>query len=303
MRSRGHPDAITRNRIHSDRVALTPTDPPREHGVVIVTCGSRGTGLDVARRLADAGYAVVIGYADDQDAAEAAVEQILATDGTAIAIRGDIDDELDVERLFAETTEAFGGVDVVVHTAGQLMLGPVASYDIGSADALARPDVRGTFLVRREATRELRDGGLIVAFAGHWVRGRPADVARLFATDGMKSEVVVVPVSDVDRAKDFYRNLGWQLDTDFANTEDFRVVQLTPPGSRASVIFGTAITAAVPGSADSLVLAVYDIDATRGELIGRGIDVRQSSSPSASFRDPDGNGWLLQEINTRPTGR
>ncbi len=145
----------------------------------------------------------------------------------------------------------------------------------------------------------------------------------------MKLEVVVVPVSDVDKAKEFYQRLGWRLDADFANGEDFRVVQLTPPGSLCSIIFGTGITSAAPGSADGLQLTVTDIDAARAELTGHGAEVsevfhdaggvfhhagtegrvsgpapdHQSYGSFAAFSDPDGNGWLLQEITTRLPGR
>ena len=145
----------------------------------------------------------------------------------------------------------------------------------------------------------------------------------------MKLEVVVVPVSDVDKAKEFYQRLGWRLDADFATGEDFRVVQLTPPGSQCSIIFGTGITSAAPGSADGLQLTVTDIDAARAELTGHGAEVSEVfhdaggvfhhagtegrvSGPApghksygsfASFSDPDGNGWLLQEITTRLPGR
>ncbi len=145
----------------------------------------------------------------------------------------------------------------------------------------------------------------------------------------MKLEVVVVPVSDVDKAKDFYQGLGWRLDADFAKSEDFRVVQLTPPGSKCSIIFGTGITSAAPGSADGLQLTVTDIDAARAELIGHGVEVSEvfhdaggvfhhagtegrASGPApdhksygsfVSFSDPDGNGWFVQEITTRLPGR
>ena len=149
----------------------------------------------------------------------------------------------------------------------------------------------------------------------------------------MKFEIVVIPVSDVDRAKDFYARLGWRLDADFAG-EGWRVIQFTPPGSPASVIFGKNVTAAKPGSAQGLYLVVSDIDTARKELIARGIDVseafhgagdvhtgtdvpylfgnrrvggadpaRASYSSFASFSDPDGNGWLFQEITTRLPGR
>jgi len=145
----------------------------------------------------------------------------------------------------------------------------------------------------------------------------------------MRLEVVVVPVSDVDRAKGFYLALGWRLDADFASGGDFRVVQLTPPGSRCSIIFGAGITSAKPGSAESLILVANDIDAARDELVDRGVVVSEvfhdvggvfhhagregraagpdpqgrSYASWASFNDPDGNGWLLQEITTRLPGR
>ncbi len=143
-----------------------------------------------------------------------------------------------------------------------------------------------------------------------------------------KLEVVVLPVSDVDRAKEFYRRLGWRLDADVARGEDLRLVQFTPPGSRCSIQFGTNIAAGAPGSAQSLYLAVSDIEAAREELLARGVDVGEVfheealgarfhdpgrvSGPApdrgtygsfAVFSDPDGNGWLLQEITTRLPGR
>ena len=145
----------------------------------------------------------------------------------------------------------------------------------------------------------------------------------------MKLEVVVLPVADVDRAKDFYTALGWRLDADFATGPDFRVVQVTPPGSEASVIFGKGITTGEPGSVEDLQLTVFDIDAARDALAARGVDVSdvyhdaggvfhhagteaRVSGPAeghadygsfASFRDPDGNGWMLQEIKVRLPGR
>ena len=144
----------------------------------------------------------------------------------------------------------------------------------------------------------------------------------------MKLEVVLLGVSDVDRAKAFYENLGWRLDIDIA-AGDFRGVQMTPHNSEASIIFGKGITSAKPASAHSLILAVNDIDAARGDLIARGVDVSEifhyaggpfnnavenprvggrdpqgrSYFSFASFRDPDGNGWLLQEIKSRLPGR
>ena len=145
----------------------------------------------------------------------------------------------------------------------------------------------------------------------------------------MRLEVVVVPVADVDRAKHFYESLGWRLDADFAAGSDFRVVQMTPTGSSCSIIFGTGVTAAVPGSLDRLLLAVDDIEKAVGELAGRGVEVdevfhdaggaflhagtqdrvdgpdpeRRSYASFAGFRDPDGNGWLLQELTARLPGR
>src|SRR3954466_13091303 len=132
----------------------------------------------------------------------------------------------------------------------------------------------------------------------------------------LKLEVVPLPVADVDRAKRFYEGLGWRLDADFASGEEFRVVQLTPPGSQCSVHFGKGLTTAAPGSVQSLYLVVSDIEAARVELIGHGADVsqvfhyavvrgqrlpgldpeRRSYRSFATFSDPDGNGWLLQEI-------
>jgi catechol 2,3-dioxygenase-like lactoylglutathione lyase family enzyme len=149
----------------------------------------------------------------------------------------------------------------------------------------------------------------------------------------MKFEIVVVPVSDVDRAKKFYANLGWRLDADYDDGEGFRVLQFTPPGSACSVIFGKNVTAAAPGSAQGLYLIVSDIEAARKELIARGVEVSETfhnegvsagpdepylfgrvrvSGPDpkhgsyrsfASFRDPDGNGWLFQEVTQRLEGR
>lgn len=114
----------------------------------------------------------------------------------------------------------------------------------------------------------------------------------------MKLEVVVVPVSDVDRAKDFYAGLGWREDADFA-TDELRVVQLTPPGSQCSIIFGQNVTAGAPGSTQDLQLTVFDIDAARAELVDRGVDVSEVQDMDwgarhAYFKDPDGNAWELQ---------
>jgi catechol 2,3-dioxygenase-like lactoylglutathione lyase family enzyme len=139
-------------------------------------------------------------------------------------------------------------------------------------------------------------------------------------TVDMNLEVVTLPVSDVDRAKSFYQSLGWRLDADIVRGENFRVVQLTPPHSQCSISFGKGVTTAEPGSAQRLLLVVDDIDAAREELIRRGAEVSEvfhleggpvpgpdpegrSYQTYASFSDPDGNGWLLQEIRERLPGR
>ena len=137
----------------------------------------------------------------------------------------------------------------------------------------------------------------------------------------MKLEVVTLPVSDVDRAKSFYQSLGWRLDADFVFGDDIRAVQLTPPHSGCSISFGKGLTKAEPGSAQRFELVVSNIDAAREDLISRGVEVsevfhrdgarllpgpdpeRRSYLSFASFSDPDGNGWLLQEVNTRLPGR
>ena len=142
-------------------------------------------------------------------------------------------------------------------------------------------------------------------------------------TVDLKLEVVVLPVSDVGRAKRFYGGLGWRLDADFPGVGDFRAVQMTPPGSPCSIHFGRGVTTAVPGSVQNLYLVVADMEAARAELKSRGADVSEAfhftgfggtrvSGPDpegrsyatlATFRDPDGNSWLLQEIKTRLPGR
>ncbi|WP_331375786.1 VOC family protein [Sinorhizobium chiapasense] len=139
----------------------------------------------------------------------------------------------------------------------------------------------------------------------------------------LKLEVIVIPVSDVDRAKRFYGGLGWRLDADFAVGDAFRVVQFTPPGSPSSVHFGKGITSAAPGTASGAFLVVTDIEAARAELIARGAEVseifhregpgqpavsgrhpeRGSYRSYATFTDPDGNGWLVQEVTERLPGR
>ena len=150
----------------------------------------------------------------------------------------------------------------------------------------------------------------------------------------MKFEIAVIPVSDVARAKEFYANLGWRFDAEFTNGSDFHVIQFTPPGSGASVIFGKNVTPAKPGSSQGLYLIVSDIEAARKELLARGVKVsevfhggdnvhtgtdepylfgsvrvsgldpqRRTYHSFASFSDPDGNGWVLQEVTNRLPGR
>jgi len=150
----------------------------------------------------------------------------------------------------------------------------------------------------------------------------------------LKLEIVVIPVADVDRAKEFYTRLGWRLDADYASGDDYRVIQFTPPGSDASVIFGKNVTAAAPGSAQGLYLVVSDVAAARAQLLARGVTIsdvfhdagsvyagpdqpylfgrrrlsgldpeHRSYRSFASFSDPDGNGWLLQEVTARLPGR
>ena len=166
------------------------------------------------------------------------------------------------------------------------------------------------------------------------VETHDAATATSVPTVDMKFEIVVIPVSDVDRAKEFYTRLGWRLDADYDNGNDFRVIQFTPPGSGCSVIFGKNVTGAAPGSVQGLYLIVSDIEAARGNLLRRGVQISEVfhgaadaySGPDepylfgrirvngpdpehgsyrsfASFSDPDGNGWLFQEITTRLPGR
>ena len=162
-------------------------------------------------------------------------------------------------------------------------------------------------------------------------RSSDASGAASNGRDDMKLEVILIPVSDVDRAKGFYASLGWRLDAD-VTSDDYRLIQFTPPGSGCSVQFGKNLTPAAPGSAQNLYLVVADIEATRHELAGRGVEVSEVfhcstgfacrfqdadadgrvSGPApdrgtygsfASFSDPDGNGWLFQEVTTRLPGR
>jgi len=155
------------------------------------------------------------------------------------------------------------------------------------------------------------------------VRSEPAAATPRARNVDMKLEVVVIPVSDVERAKRFYAGLGWRLDADFVVGDKFRGVQFTPPGSACSIHFGTGLTSATPGSASNLYLVVSDIEAARADLVDRGVEVsqvfhragpgqpplsgrdpeRRSYGSFATFSDPDGNGWLLQEVTVRLPGR
>src|SRR5580765_248016 len=166
------------------------------------------------------------------------------------------------------------------------------------------------------------------------VRNNDANEIASVTNVDMKFEIVVLPVSDVDRAKEFYGRLGWRLDADYDSGKDFRVIQFTPPGSGCSIIFGKNVTPAAPGSAQGLYLIVSDIQAARKNLLDRGVEISEVfhdaagvyagtdepylfgqlrvSGPDAehrsyrsfaSFHDPDGNGWLFQEITTRLPGR
>jgi len=177
-------------------------------------------------------------------------------------------------------------------------------------------------------------GGKNMTNLKYEVRSNDATSDVSVARVDMKFEVVVIPVSDVDRAKEFYGRLGWRLDADYDNGNDYRVVQFTPPGSGCSVIFGKNVTAEAPGSARGLYLIVSDIEAARNELLRRGVEISEvfrdaggvyagpdepylfgrrrvsgrdpehrSYRSFASFSDPDGNGWLFQEVTTRLPGR
>jgi len=172
--------------------------------------------------------------------------------------------------------------------------------------------------------------GKEIALSAHGVISNDAPGSGGVTNVTMKLEVVVIPVSNVDRAKEFYSRLGWRLDADRAAGDNFRLVQFTPPGSGSSIQFGVNLTSVAPGSAQALHLVVSDIVAARQQLVARGIDAsevfhcprgtccrfsdvdsrvngphqeRLSYSSFVSFKDPDGNGWLLQEVTERLPGR
>jgi 3-oxoacyl-[acyl-carrier protein] reductase len=141
-------------------MATFPVEGTDTNRVAIVTGGARGVGLEITRTLAGRGFAVVLSYAVDQAAAEAAVEEVLAADGIALAVRADVADELDVARLFGETTEAFAEIDVVAHAASRVALGH--DEPLGGSDAQQWNDMRGAFVVNQQAARQVRRGGTIV---------------------------------------------------------------------------------------------------------------------------------------------
>jgi catechol 2,3-dioxygenase-like lactoylglutathione lyase family enzyme len=200
---------------------------------------------------------------------------------------------------------------------------------VGSTQLIAR---RATVIATDYPTR-----GLILIHAppdteltmGTQTIHEDATQIRTAATTDLKIEVVVIPVSDVDRSKRFYESLGWRLDADFASSDDWRLVQMTPPGSPCSVMFGKGFTSAVPGSVEGTFLVVDDLEAARAALLGQGVDVSEvfhfdgnllrvagtkgrvtgpdpedrSYFSFATFSDPDGNGWLVQQVKTRFPGR
>ncbi|WP_371673507.1 SDR family oxidoreductase [Streptomyces sp. NBC_00289] len=141
------------------------TQPPAEQRVAIVTGGSRGIGRQVAQRLAADGFAVVVGYAGNQDAAEDVVRTIEAAGGSAVAARADVADETEVAAVFDLAEATYGGVDAVVHAAGRMPLSPVADLDLGELDSLYRTNIRGTFVVDQQAARRARPGGALVNFS------------------------------------------------------------------------------------------------------------------------------------------
>ena len=194
-------------------MAFSP-DGLSDHRVAVITGGSRGIGWATADRLARLGYSVVVNYVHDQPTADSTVEAILGAHGSAVAVRADASDAIDVERLFALTIEAFGAVDAVVHTVrGQLALAPVAEIALDDLDAMLRTTSRAAFVVNREAARHVRNGGAIINLTGSLCESAPPgygpyatataaiqELVRILAVDLREREITVNALSlDVDR--------------------------------------------------------------------------------------------------------
>ena len=193
--------------------------------VAIVTGGSRGAGQAMVRRLATSGYAVAVNYLHSQCAAESAVDAVLAGNGDAVAIRADVADDLDVQRLFAETRAAFGGIDVVVHAAGgRIAAGPVTGAGLDEFDALLRINARATFLVNREAARLLRNGGAIVNLSGS-AEGPSLRTHGLYAATRASTDVLTRALALELRERDIT-----------VNTVSFEVRRQCEPSRVADVI-------------------------------------------------------------------
>jgi len=213
-------------------VATAIDDTTCDNRVAIVTGGSRGLGRAITRRLADGGYAVVVNYAHNQRAADAAVDEVLAANGTALAVRGDVADQLDVERLFSETTEAFGGVDVVVHTVRHFILTPDPDDDLEVFDALQRTNVRGTFVVNRQASRNLRDGGAIVNLLSS-VGGLPSPTFAASAASNAAIEAITAALAHELCGRDITVNgiaLGLDPPSDSSDAVDIVVFLASKAG-------------------------------------------------------------------------
>jgi 3-oxoacyl-[acyl-carrier protein] reductase len=196
--------------------------------VAIVTGGSQGIGRAVARKLATGDYGVVISYLDSQPAADATVDEILSANGTAVAVRADVADALDVERLFMETIDAFGRVDVVVHAAARMTLGTMPAYDLQTFDAVHRVNARGTFVVNQQASLQLRDGGAIVNFSSSSVGMALPSYAAYAASKGAVDAITPILARELS-ARDITVNaiaLGLELPAtpaDIANLVAFLV--------------------------------------------------------------------------------
>jgi len=173
---------------HSPTMDFAPDGVP-EGRVAIVTGGSRGVGRETIHRLASLGYAVIVNYAHDQRAAESTVEAVLADNGTAVAVRADVDDDLDVERLFTETIEAFGAIDAVVHAVrGRVTAAGVAEIALDEFDALLRTNIRAAFIVNRMAARQVRNGGAIVNLSSS--AGTPPLACGAYATTAVATDTL-----------------------------------------------------------------------------------------------------------------